>query len=75
MINNIKIFFHKIISLFGYKLFGKKDIVKHNSFNAIHRFIFEKIAYVSDCNKISNKNSIIYDVKSFFPRHKVSARL
>lgn len=34
----------------------------------------DKFNYI-DLNKISNKNSIIYDVKSFFPRHKVSARL
>jgi UDP-N-acetyl-D-glucosamine/UDP-N-acetyl-D-galactosamine dehydrogenase len=28
-----------------------------------------------DLNKISKKNSIIYDIKSFFPKNKVSARL
>ena len=54
MINNLKIFFHKIISLSGYKLFGKKDIVKHNSFNAIHRFIFEKI--------VKKNELIIFDI-------------
>ena len=37
--------------------------VSHDKFNDI------------DLNKISNKNSIIYDVKSFFPRQKVTARL
>ena len=43
MIDNLKKNFHKIFSLSGYKLVGKKEIVKHNSFNAIHKFIFEKI--------------------------------
>lgn len=43
MIKNLKKIFHNIFSLSGYKLIGNKDIVKHNSFNAIHKFIFDKI--------------------------------
>ena len=52
--NNLKKIFHKIFSLSGYKLVGKKEIVKHNSFNAIHKFIFEKI--------IKKNKLIIFDI-------------
>ena len=48
MINNLKKIFHKIFSLSGFKLVGKKEIVKHNSFNAIHKFIFEKIIKINE---------------------------
>ena len=54
MIDNLKKIFHKIFSLSGYKLVGKKEIVKHNSFNAIHKFIFEKI--------IKKNKLIIFDI-------------
>ena len=54
MISSLKKFFDKILSLSGYKLIGRKDIVKHNSFNAIHRFIFEKM--------VNKSKLIIFDV-------------
>jgi FkbM family methyltransferase len=54
MINNLKKIFHKIFSLSGYRLVGNKDIVKHNSFNAIHKFIFEKI--------VKKNELIIFDI-------------
>lgn len=54
MISSLKKFFDKILSLSGYKLIGRKDIVKHNSFNAIHKFIFEKM--------VNKSKLIIFDV-------------
>ena len=54
MINNLKKIFHKILSLSGYKLIGRKELVKHNSFNAIHKFIFEKI--------VKKNKLIIFDI-------------
>lgn len=54
MVNDLKKIIHKVFSFFGYKLIGKKEIVKHNSFNAIHKFIFEKI--------IKKNELIIFDI-------------
>ncbi len=50
----LKNLIQKIFLIFGYKLIGKKEIVKHNSFNAIHRFIFEKI--------VKKNELIIFDI-------------
>ena len=54
MINNLKKIFHKIFSFSGYKLIGRKELIKHNSFNAIHKFIFEKI--------VKKNKLIIFDI-------------
>ena len=38
--NVLKDLIHKIFLILGFKLIGRKELVKHNSFDAIHKFIF-----------------------------------
>ena len=33
MVKQLKLFIQKFIQFFGYKLIGRKEFVKHNSFN------------------------------------------
>ena len=53
--NVLKDVIHKIFLILGFKLIGRKELVKHNSFDAIHKFIF--------ANFFNNKKElVIFDV-------------
>ena len=74
MINSLKKFIHDIFSLSGYKLVGKKEIVKHNSFNAILKFIFEKIVKKTELIIFdigANDGQSINRFESGFPHSKI----
>ncbi len=45
MIGKLKNFIYKIIRSSGYELIGRKNIVKHNSYDAIHKFILKEFVY------------------------------
>ena len=74
MVKQIKLFIQKFIQFFGYKLIGRKEFVKHNSFNAIHKFIINEF--------IDKKEITIFDIgasdgssierfKKRFPQSKI----
>ena len=72
--NKIKNLVHKIFNHFGYKLVGKKDIVKHNSFNAIHRFILNELLNTNTINIFdigANDGGSIKRFSKYFPKSKI----
>ena len=72
--NKIKNLVHKIFNHFGYKLVGKKDIVKHNSFNAIHRFILNELLNTHTINIFdigANDGGSIKRFSKYFPKSKI----
>ncbi len=58
MIGKLKNFIYKIIRSSGYELIGRKNIVKHNSYDAIHKFILKEFVY----KNIEDSKVIIFDV-------------
>ena len=51
----IKNFFVKSFRKFGYEILGRKKIVKHNSFDAIHAYLLKNLLNI-------NKEILIFDV-------------
>lgn len=54
MFNPIKSVIQKISNFFGFKIVGIKKLVKHNSFDALHKFIIK--------NFFNDKDIVIFDI-------------
>ena len=74
MFNVIKSAIHKLFNNFGYKIVGIKNLVKHNSFDALHKFILKE--FFNGEKKVifdvgANKGDSVKRFKKIFPNCKI----
>ena len=78
MLSKLKIqiarFFHNVVSLSGYRLIGRKKIVKHNDFDSIHKFLITYIQKKEELNIFdvgANTGQSIERFRKIFPNSKI----